>query len=168
MMACWPQICDSGSAISRAITSSELPAAVCTMIVTGRAGNSSARAMGAAATSASAKMTFGVRRPNTFIVTIPCDICAMLLYRTPAIPKSCGTQAWNTLDANDQLFSSVLGSIGAAVHAPHRFLLSLLSAKHIPADVGDRRRDDRRRQAHAGRSHHSRSGRPISHDGPVR
>ena len=44
-MACCPHICDSGSAISRAITSSELPAAVCTMILTGRAGKSSARAM---------------------------------------------------------------------------------------------------------------------------
>src|SRR5215470_9434640 len=51
---CWPQTCASGSAMSRAITSRELPAAVCTIILTGRTGNSSPCAA-AAATSASAK-----------------------------------------------------------------------------------------------------------------
>ena len=54
------------------------------------------------------------------------------------------------------------------LHASHRFVLSLLSAKHIQADVADRGRHHRCRQAHAGRPHDLRSRRPLSHDGPVR
>jgi len=57
--------------MSRAITSSELPAAVCTKILTGRAGKSSAQAMEAAATSAVAKIIFVTER-STFIATMSC------------------------------------------------------------------------------------------------
>src|SRR5579871_258439 len=72
-MTCWPHTCASGSAMSRAITSSELPAAVCTMILTGRLGNSSARAIDAVTTSASATQARARTDRSRRIRTFPCN-----------------------------------------------------------------------------------------------
>jgi hypothetical protein len=70
-IGCCPQICASCSVTNRAITSSELPAAVCTMILTGRAGKSSPLARGAIAVTAIAARTHAVNNRSAFTNTIP-------------------------------------------------------------------------------------------------
>src|SRR4249920_3783218 len=89
MIGCCPQSCDSGSATSRATTSSELPAAVCTMILTGFDGKSCAQAVEAAviaAMNAAARQMRDTTDRSMFIATVPGD--ESRLYRARAGPRS--------------------------------------------------------------------------------